>query len=83
MGQQYAQSETIKSEDELDFAVFCIENIAAKLGKSAPEVYAALTEKSDILRSYVIPEYAALHTQGKEYIVNDIVDVMAERGVGI
>ena len=39
----------ITNTDELEFAVFCIENIAIRLGKNAEEVYQALTEKSDIL----------------------------------
>ncbi len=33
---------------ELEFAVFCIENVAAKLGVDAKRVYQAFTEKSDI-----------------------------------
>ena len=66
---------------ELENAIFCIENIAAKLGVSAEKVYDALTEKSDILNDYIIPEYEILHTQGKEYIVDDIIEVMKERGV--
>ena len=41
------------------------------------------TEKSDILNDYIIPEYEILHTQGKEYIVDDIIEVMEERGVKI
>ena len=48
---------------------------------SAEKVYDALTEKSDILNDYIIPEYEILHTQGKEYIVDDIIEVMKERGV--
>ena len=47
----------ITNTDELEFAVFCIENIAIKLEKNAEEVYQELTEKSDILNSYIIPEY--------------------------
>ena len=49
-------SASIKNTDELEFAVFCIENIAARFWKNAEEVYQALTEKSDILNSYIIPE---------------------------
>ena len=64
----------IKNADELEFAVFCIENIAKRLGKNAEDVYRLLTEKSDILNSYIIPEYEMLHTQSKEYIIDDIVD---------
>ena len=71
----------IKTTDELEFAVFCIENIAIRLGKNAEEIYQSLTEKSDILNSYIIPEYAILHTQSKDYIVDDIISLMEERGV--
>ena len=68
--------QNIEKSRELEFAIFCIENIAAKLGVSAEKVYDALTEKSDILNDYIIPEYEILHTQGKEYIVDDIIEVM-------
>ena len=73
--------QNIEKSRELEFAICCIENIAAKLGVSAEKVYDALTEKSDILNDYIIPEYEILHTQGKEYIVDDIIEVMKERGV--
>lgn len=73
--------QNIEKSRELEFAIFCIENIAAKLGVSAEKIYDALTEKSDILNDYIIPEYEILHTQGKEYIVDDIIEVMKERGV--
>ena len=41
------------------------------------------TEKSDILHGYIVPEYEVLHTQSREYIVNDLLDVMKERGVEV
>jgi len=75
------QAELNFSRKELEFAVFCIENIAEKVGKSGDEVYKMLTEKSDILDSYIIPCYDVLHTQGKNYIVNDILDYMKKRGL--
>ena len=66
---------------ELQFAVFCIENVAECLGLKGEATYKLLTEKSDILDNYIIPCYDALHTQGKEYIVNDIVEIMREKGL--
>ena len=71
----------IKDSKELEFAIFCIENVASFLGRDAREVYKLLTEESDILNSYIVPEYEMLHTQSKEYIVNDIVELMKESGV--
>ena len=76
-------NEPIKNSKELEFAVFCVENVAAKLGVGAETVYKAFTEKSDILRGYIVPEYEILHTQSKEYIVNGIIDLMQERGVRV
>ena len=75
--------EKIKNFRELEFAVFCIENVAAKLGMGAERAYQAFTEKSDILNGYIVPEYEALHTQSREYIVDDLLTVMKERGVEI
>ena len=72
---------SIENSRELEFAIFCIENVAAYLERDAKEVYTMLTKDSNILNSYIVPEYEMLHTQGKEYIVNDIVEVMRERGV--
>lgn len=75
--------DTIKNKRELEFAVFCIENIAAALGKPSGDVYRALSGDGGILRQYIVPSYDVLHTQGREYIVNDIREVMAERGVAV
>ena len=73
----------IKNSRELEFAVFCIENVAAKLGVGAERVYRAFTEKGDILHGYIVPEYEILHTQSREYIVDDLLEVMRERGVEV
>lgn len=75
--------EKIKNSRELEFAVFCIENVAEKLGIDAERVYQAFTEKSNILNDYIVPEYEILHTQSREYIVRELLDVMKERGVEV
>ena len=48
-------NEKIKNSSELEFAVFCIENVAAKLGVDAERVYQAFTEQSDI-RTDILPQ---------------------------
>ncbi len=73
----------IKDSRELEFVVFCIENIAERLGVNAEKVYKALTEKSDIIKEYIVPGYEILHTQSKEYIVDDIIELLEERGVEV
>lgn len=72
---------SIQNDRELEFAIFCIENVAIRLNVSAEKVYDALAEKSDILNDYIVPCFDILHTQGKDYIVDDILGVMKERGV--
>jgi hypothetical protein len=74
---------SIQNDRELEFAIFCVENIAIRLGTDAEKVYDALTLKSDILSSYIVPCFDILHTQDKDYIIDDILDVMKERGLVI
>jgi len=69
------------SNEQSFFAVFCIESVADELEMSGDIVYKMLTKESDILDNYIIKCYDVLHTQGKEYIVDDIISFMKERGV--
>ena len=73
--------EKIKNSSELEFAVFCVENVAERMCVNAEYIYQAFAEKSNILNEYIVPEYEVLHTQSKEYIVNDLLDVVKESGV--
>lgn len=75
------EREIIYDVSVLEYVLFCIEGIAKKLGKDGREVYQILTEDSDILNSYIVPSYDVLHTQGKDYIIEDILDVMKKRGL--
>lgn len=54
---------SIENSRELEFAIFCIENVAVSLEKDAKDVFALLTKESNILDSYIVPEYEMLHTQ--------------------
>lgn len=74
-------TQTSQSDKEIEFSVFCIENVAAELHIPGSEAYQMLAVDSDILDTYVIANYEILHTQGKEYIIHDIIDYMKEKGV--
>ena len=63
------------------FAVFCIESLADALGIKGEKIYKMLTDESDILDAYIVPCYDALHTQGKDYIVRELKELMQKRGV--
>jgi hypothetical protein len=69
------------TREQLDFAVFCVESVAERLGLSGDAAYKMLAQDSSILDEYVIAHYDVLHTQGKEYIVDDIMGYMKEEGV--
>jgi hypothetical protein len=69
------------TENEQEFAIFCIENLAERLGVGGEVVYKLLTRDSDLLDTYIVPNFAALHTQGKDYIVNDLVALMQQEGI--
>lgn len=77
------KQQPIHNKEELSFAIFCIENVAIKLNVSADKVYRALAEGDNILNHYIIPCYDVLHSQGREYIVEDIISYMEEKGVKI
>lgn len=69
------------SDDELRFVVFCIENLAEDMDVDPVIVHDVLTRESDIVGQYIVPCYEILHTQGKEYIIENLKEVMAERGI--
>lgn len=68
--------------EQLDFATFCIGNLATRLNVSQREVYNQL-KSSGILYDYIINGYEVLHTFSKEYLMEDLVSYMQEKGVKI
>ena len=54
--------------------------VAKELGISGAELFKILNS-SGLLHSYIIPSYEALHTQSKQYIVNEIISVLKERNL--
>ena len=75
------KKQTAMTPEQSFFAVFCIEALADELQTTGDEIYTMLTEKSGILDNYIVPFYDALHTQGREYIVRELIELMQENGV--
>lgn len=69
-------------EKELTFLIFILYSLAAKWEMLPAEVYRILNS-TGILDNYIIKCYDVLHTQGKEYLVEDITDFVREKGVSI
>lgn len=66
--------------NNIDFITYCIGNLSRRLGMSAGEVYRKLKD-TGILSSYIVPSYDVLHTFSKEYIMEDLIGYMREKGV--
>ena len=66
-------------EYQLDFVTYCVGNLADRLNISASKVYKML-RSTDILNGYMIPCYDVLHTFGKEYIMDDLINLLKKRG---
>ena len=64
---------------EMEFVVFIINKLADYLKKPVPEVYKVLKD-TDILDGYIIECYDVLHTLGGEYLMEDITELLKERG---
>lgn len=66
-------------EYQQDFITYCVGNLSERLNMSASKVYKML-RSSGILDGYILPCYDVLHTFGKDYIMNDLIDILKKRG---
>lgn len=65
----------------LEFAIFCVENVAEALGITGDVAYRKLAVESDIMSNYIIKHFDILHTQGSAWIREDLLSVMQRKGV--
>jgi len=71
------------TEEQIYFAIYCITALSRNLNIMPPDVYNLLTEKTRILDEYIIKYYDTLHTQGEDYIVGEIVNLLKSKGIKI
>jgi hypothetical protein len=64
----------------LEFITFAIGSVAERLQKSPSEIY-KIFRQSNVIAGYLIPAYDVLHTFGRQYLVDDVLDFMKEKGV--
>lgn len=67
------------SSEQLDFVTYCIGNLAIRLKLPQRTVYMRLKD-TGILDNYIIKGYRILHTFGKDYLMNDLITYMQEKG---
>ena len=68
---------TDDAQKATEFAVFCIENTAKRMKRSGSEVFRELMKTGGIER-FIYPSFPTLHTQSKEYIVNEVTSYIRE-----
>lgn len=64
----------------LEFVTYCIGALSLKLRLPRHDVYKRL-KSSGILDEYIVPCYDVLHTFGRSYIVDDLLECMKKKGV--
>ena len=67
---------------ELTFVVFILHALGQHWNMTTPEVYDILNS-TGILDDYIIKCYDVLHTLGKEYLVEDITELVREKGIDV
>lgn len=68
------------TENELTFSTFIFYSLSDSWNKSPAEVYKVLNS-AGILDGYIIEAYEVLHTLGKDYLVEDITELVNENGI--
>ena len=68
--------------EHLDFITFCVGSLSDALCMSASQVYSAL-RSSGVLNDYIVPCYDVLHTFSKDYLVEELTEVLKERGASL
>ena len=66
--------------EQLNFTVFCVGGISEALKMSSGKFYHLLWD-SGFVKEYIVHCLEVLHTFSKEYLVEDIVSYMKEKGV--
>ena len=64
-------------QKETEFAVFCIENTATRLKKKGKEVFWELMKTGGI-ENFLYPSFHTLHTQSKDFIIDEVVNYIGE-----
>ena len=73
----------LATDDQLLFAIFCIDAVAERLGMDTRDVYRMLADETNLLDDYIARYYDVLHTQDKYYIAEDIIRELASEGMHV
>ena len=70
------------NKESFAFVIYMIHACANSWSKVPSDVY-KLLQNSGCIDNYLVPHYDILHTQGTEYVVDDIKEYLGIRGVNV
>ena len=70
------------NKDTFPFVVYLIHACADRWGKTPKQVYNEL-KATKCIEQYLVPNYEILHTQGSNYLVDDIREYLNVRGITV
>ncbi len=70
------------NENTFPFVIYMIHACANRWNRTPKQVYNKLKD-ADCIDRYLVPHYDILHTQGTDYVVDDIQEYLNVRGVTI
>ena len=70
------------NQESFSFVVYMIHACAGKWNMKPSEVYRKM-QSVGCIDNYLVPHYDILHTQGTGYLVNDIEEYLAVRGITV
>ncbi len=59
----------------LGFVSSCVEFVAAALNRPYDEVFRRM-QKAKMLMEYIYEHYEAIHTQSREYVTEDLIELL-------
>ena len=65
-------------KESLNFTIYCIGIMAESLGKDEREIY-NLMQKGGIIDDYIVPCFDVLHTFSRNYIIEDLTNLMKKK----
>lgn len=68
------------NEKEMDFVVYCVENLANYINEDSVKTFDILDE-SNLIEGYIVKFYDILHTQSKAWIVEDLVEQLEKNAI--
>ncbi len=70
------------SKDTFEFVIYMLHACADKWSQLPSVVYKKLQD-SECISKLLVPYYDILHTQGTAFVVGDIEDYLAARGISV